>query len=77
MAKLQTEPGEGSRLLGTVLPKRIVDGFANSQYLLIYLYLSVYISHSSWMVLDSEDVNLLTHPEKRLGYRLDGHFIHV
>ena len=60
-----------------MLPKRIVDGFANSQCLLIYLYLSVYISHSSWMVLDSEDVNLLTHPEKRLGYRLDSHFVRV
>ena len=72
---------EGGRLLGTVLPKRIVDRSANSQYLFIYLYLylylSVYISPSSWRLLDSEDVDLLTHPEERLGYGLDGHPIHV
>ena len=72
---------EGDRLLGTLLPKRIEDRSANSQYLFIYLYLylylSVYISPSSWRLLDSEDVDLLTHPEKRLGYRLDGHPIHV
>ena len=72
---------EGGRLLGTVLPKRIVDRSANSQYLFIYLYLylylSVYISPSSWRLWDSEDVDLLTHPEERLGYRLDGHPIHV
>ena len=68
---------EGGRLLGTVLPKRIEDRSANSQYLFIYLYLSVHISPSSWRLLDSEDVDLLTHPEERLGYRLDGHPIHV
>ena len=68
---------EGGRLLGTVLPKRVEDRSANSQYLFIYLYLSVHISPSSWRLLDSEDIDLLTHPEKRLGYRLDGHPIHV
>ena len=72
---------EGGRLLGTVLPKRIEDRSANSQYLFIYLYLylylSVYISPSSWRLLDSEDVDLLTRPEERLGYGLDGHPIHV
>ena len=68
---------EGGRLLGTVLPKRMVDRSANSQYLFIYLYVSVHISPSSWRLWDSEDVDLLTHPEERLGYRLDGHPIHV
>ena len=72
---------EGDRLLGTLLPKRIEDRSANSQYLFIYLYLylylSVYISPSSWRLWDSEDVDLLTRPEERLGYGLDGHPIHV
>ena len=68
---------EGGRLLGTVLPQRVEDRSANSQYLFIYLYVSVHISPSSWRLLDSEDVDLLTRPEERLGYRLDGHPIHV
>ena len=68
---------EGGRLLGTVLPKRVEDRSANSQYLFIYLYVSVYISHSSSRLLDSEDVNLLTHPEKRLGNRPHSPPIHV
>ena len=68
---------EGGRLLGTVLPKRMVDRSANSQYLFIYLYVSVHISPSSWRLWDSEDVDLLTRPEERLGYGLDGHPIHV
>ena len=60
----QTEPEEGSRLLGRVLPKRLVVSFAKSQYLFIYFNLSVYISHSSWMLSDSEDIVLLTHHER-------------
>ena len=72
---------EGGRLLGTVLPKRVEDRSANSQYLFIYLYLylylSVHISPYSWRLWHSEDIDLLTHPEKRLGYRPHSPPIHV
>ena len=47
-----------------MLPKKIVVSFAKSQHLFIYLYLSVYISHSSWTLSDSEAIDLLTHHER-------------
>lgn len=47
-----------------MLPKRQVVSFANSQYLFTYFYLSVYITHSSWTLSDSEDIDLLTHHER-------------
>ena len=54
-------------------PKRLVVSFAKSKNLFICLY----VFHSLWRLSDSEDIVLLTHTEKRLGYRLDSHFIHV